>query len=261
MATEPRDPLRTYLVKRYGSYFYNQLYDAGANLSYIGFLDAWLSAADVSVGLTRRPGGQAARARRSRERKKRDAEMRNQLASMALSVFQSYLTGWLESARALNPAEPLLNPKHPQFDSRLQEISSRVMPRIINQLHDQMIDAAPRFKVDQDNLAQQESALEKVLREYLPTPGRYTKGGREDLRGSFLLTAVTEHLGEARGRYRLAGQLLAKIRSSDFKTGRRSQTGIGELTRLRVQRFKKLHPNWQTHLTLIAEHWRTRAGT
>jgi hypothetical protein len=154
---------------------------------------------------------------------------------------QAYITGFLETAREFNPREPLLNPKHPKFHSRLQEISSRVMPRIIEYLHHRTTDAPTRWVADHDEKTQKDSALEQTWREYLPFPGRYTKGGREDLRGSFFLTAVTEHLGEARGRYRLAGELLRHIRSYYLKKGQRTQTPIGELTRIRVRSFKNDH--------------------
>jgi hypothetical protein len=247
MTREPPNKLRTFLVRRYGR-LYNQLHDLGADLNYIWLLDTWVRTADAFKQVSTTTKSQRQAAKRARTR---------QLLAAANRCLDVYIEGRKAAAREVNPSDPLLDRNHPQFRSRLNEITGQVLPRIIDDLLREEKELR-RLNSESRSGVREENVLEEVFREYFPSPERYRKGGNanHDLSGSFFLLAITEHLGKKRGRFKIADSLLGTIRGPG--KGRSPLTLPNDLARKRVERLKYAHPNWKTHVDLMTQYWAMR---
>ena len=181
------------------------------------------------------------------ERRRKKRTRQRQLQDYVFKVFDAYLQGYLKSKSASDPSDPLLDPKHPLFQARLEEVRSRVVPEIIENFY-RGVEESVSHSQRSDKSSEGEKILMEVSRQYFPLPGRYPKGGNphRDLAGSFFLLAVTEHLGKKPGCYGLVARLLRIIRGSGKATTRESS--LNELTRKRIRKFKRSHPNWKTHV-------------
>jgi hypothetical protein len=258
LAKEPSEPLRTFLINRYGNSIYNQLCDSGANLSYLWSLDVWLQVADASASILEQPTGPSARAKRWRQKK----ALIDAISGRGQALLQSYFQGFLTQAKQSDPSDPLLNPYHPQFHSRISEIYLKVMPRILDAVLNSIKCELRKEGSSRPTLrraamdggcSENEELLANVFKEYSPTAAKYSKGGTQDLRGTFFLLSVTEHLGCHRGRYKLADRLLRTIRGQGKGPMRRRPRA--ELARKRVLLLMKTHPTWRSHVELMKQHW------
>lgn len=116
------DKLQSHLVGRYGLTLYNRLHDKGANMEYIWYLDVWLQSSDAITDIDIRRHRENKKARR---RKLPSPLPASPLANLVSHPLKKYLEGWLASAKELNPSDPILHSKHPEFHSRSKQIVER----------------------------------------------------------------------------------------------------------------------------------------
>ena len=227
MTREPPEQLRTFLVNRYGSKLYNRLYALEADFNCISGFDVWIQVADAIA---------LAETRRQRE----DKKIRRRKSHGAGSAFPSvgvvvdFLKRKYLAGRDLSD---------PQLDTRLKQVANRSAKKIKAWILQEQI-----------KKIEEEDPRAKLMLEYvLPWLGDYTKGGTQDLRGSFFLLAVTEHLGMQRGCYSSAARLLETIRETKGKK-RKRVTKPWSLARKRIESLKKTHPDYKIHLKTLEDY-------
>ena len=232
------DGLQSHLVSRYGPTLYNRLHKKGANMGYIWYLDVRLQISDAITAIEIRRNWEN---KKARKRKSPSPPPASPFADLVSRPLKKYLEGWLASARELHPSDPILHPEHPEFHSRTKYVVERGTRAVMELL----------LEEHKKRLKKQNPFVELEM-EYVPLPGEYRTGGTQDLRGSWFLLAVTEHLREKQDCYSLASQLLKKIRGTEGKE-RTYATTPRERVMKRIKKLMTIRPKWKAHLNLLTE--------
>lgn len=222
---------------------YKALYDVGADLDYIHFLQDRLEGGDFLHEVVREQIKEAKKTRRRKRKSDQYSEGFSRIRESVRQFVPVYLKGFLQSAMARDPSDPILDPRHPGFDERLKQV------------YDKAIESGYKWHVEklQKGNEEENKSLPSLARkvglfmEYIPSPESYKKGGRTDRRGSFFLGAVTKHIHKKRGRYLLAMRLLKAIRGQRFESAYRDRTAA----KARVRGLEKYSSDWKSHVRAL----------
>lgn len=242
---------------------YQALYDAGADLDYIHFLHVRLEGEDAFTRLFHERVKDANRKGRRKQKFELSPALSEKFETYARGYAEEFSKSALERAREISPDDPLLSlpllrplspPLFPPLTPRAQLVAAHLR-QFTEEVAERALNSAQQWlrkELEQEEKKRDEeikSTIKKgqnmgIFREYLPDPGKYRKGGRQDRRGSFFLLAVTEHLHRKRGCYLLAARLLKAIRGQQFASAYQDRTNA----KARVRNVKNSHLGWKSHL-------------
>jgi len=255
---------------------YRDLYLKGADLDYIRSCHVFVWFGDIAYAEANKQRREAKKVGRRKRQIEPAAPVPKVLESAIKGYYRGYIERTFEKANEINPADPLLSlplsrpltppllqapltPRDVYVAARVEQLrreaAEHAWAYAIELLRNSQEEERKKEQQEVEAFAKQ-NPIAEVIKEYAPGPERYKEGGHGDLRGSFFLLAVTEHLREKaiKERYLLAARLLKKIRGQDPD----SWTEERKRATARVADFKKSHANWNSHLRAFREQFSRR---
>ena len=246
---------------------YRALYFKGANLDYIRSCHELVQAGDAVKARANEQRREAKKVKRRKRQIEHAAPVPKALESAIKKYYRGYIDSAFEKAKEINPADPLLSlplsrPLTPPL--LLPPLTPRdvYVARRVEQLRREATEHAwayaielvrSRRKEERKKVQREVEAFEKqnpiaeVIKEYAPVPGR-----SEDLRGSFFLVAVTEHLKEETESGLTQAWVVRFLRKisppPENKESSLHQDSVNP--KARIYSLKNSH-DWERHLELI----------